>query len=124
MARPNKGLHHVDGLQGERPQKQRLRCILETLFGQQSVADACEQLGIGPTYFGMLRTRVLQGGLDALAAKPVGRPPLVPPALRQELEQQQARLAELERENLLLRTQLELMAVARGDAKPKSRGRG
>ncbi len=69
MARPNKGLDHVDGLQGEAQQKQRLRCILSALFGLMSVGEACLELGIGPTYFRLLRIRVLQACLDALAPR-------------------------------------------------------
>lgn len=111
----------MDGLQGEAQPKQRLRCILSALFGLKSVAKACRELGIGPTYFRLLRIQVLQACLDALAPRPTGRPPLVPRAVRQELQEQRARIVELEREVQILRTQLELAAVTA--SRPKSRGR-
>ncbi|MFN8827788.1 MAG: helix-turn-helix domain-containing protein, partial [Planctomycetota bacterium] len=39
-----------------------------------SVADACKELGVGPTQFANLREQMLQGALDALEPRPVGRP--------------------------------------------------
>ena len=75
MGRPPKGLDHIDSLPGEPLSKHRLRVILETLTGQRSVAEACEELSLSEARFHTLRKDVLAGALDALDPKPLGRPP-------------------------------------------------
>jgi hypothetical protein len=125
MARPNKGLDHVNGLWGDPQPKQRLQSILSTLGGQQSVDDACSDLGIGPTHFAALRRRVLQAGLDALLPRPVGRPAHVPSRSEREVAALRQRIAELEYENTILHARLELTALPRMPEtwRPKSAGR-
>ena len=123
MARPNKGLDHIDGLQGDRTEKHRLRCILSTLLGLRSVAEVCIELAIGRTYFAMLRVRVLQACLDALAARPTGRPRRVPVEVQQEIAAMRQRIAELEQENRLLNARLELATLPlprRSKSRPRS----
>ena len=64
MARPNKGLGHVDGLKGDPENKWRLKVVLSTITEDLFVDEACEELAIGPTQFANLRRQVLQGFLD------------------------------------------------------------
>jgi hypothetical protein len=125
MVRPNKGLDHVDGLEGDRQSKRRLRGILSTNSGLQPVDDVCGELGICPTYFADLRTRVLRASLDELAPRPVGRPPRRTTLSVQEVEAMRQRIADLEHEVALLHTRLELAAVAamRETRQSKSPGR-
>lgn len=109
MARPNKGLGHVDQLPGDPQGKRRLRVILSTLSGQLSVAEACDELGIGPTYFAVLRTRVLRGALVALAPLPVGRPPRAAATVTEaEAEALRRQIVDLTRENTILRARMEV----------------
>lgn len=124
MARPNKGLGHVDALAGDPDHKWTLRLILSTILGELSVDEACNELSIGPTYLGMLRTRVLQGALAALAPRPVGRPPSADEPSEREIEAVQ-RAAELEQEIKVLRAQLELAELKqqRGARRSKSPAR-
>jgi hypothetical protein len=72
--RHTKGVGHVDRLEGDEPAKQRLKAILATFTGQWSVAEASRQLGLSPSRFARLRAVALQGALDSLAPRPVGRP--------------------------------------------------
>ena len=96
MARPNKGAAHVDDLKGSQRSKRRVKVILATLSGEMSVGDACKDLGVGPTQFANLREQMLQGALDALEPRPIGRPPVTAtptPADVEELEDQLIELA-------------------------------
>jgi hypothetical protein len=107
MGRPNKGLGHVDGLDGTDAEKERLRAILATISGELSVQDACAQLGIGPARFGELRQLALQGACDSLAPGRPGRPP------RRDAERDR-QLSQLEEEKSQLRRELR-MAWAKSD---------
>lgn len=49
MARPNKGLGHVDGLKGDPEDKLRLKILLATVTGEMLVDEACDELELGPT---------------------------------------------------------------------------
>lgn len=79
MARPQTGIGHVDALVGREQDKRRLKIVLSVLNGVCSIEEACEQLGIGPARFHMLRKQALEGALAALAPKPAGRPRKDPP---------------------------------------------
>ena len=111
MARPNKGLGHVDSQPGDPQSKRRLCGILSTTGGQQSVDEVCKELGIRPTYFAELRGRALRGALAALAPRPVGRPPRRPATSESEVMVLRQRIAELERENQILHARLDLAQV-------------
>jgi len=65
----------VERLDGSERAKTRLRVILETLSGQRTIPDACEELGIQETMFHRVRSEVLQTALDRLEPRPLGRPP-------------------------------------------------
>jgi hypothetical protein len=79
--------------------KERLKILLQTIAGELSVVDACHKLGISQARFFELRTTMLQGALDSLQPKPLGRP-----ALKTDPESQ--RIHELEQQNLDLRVHL------------------
>ena len=79
----------VQHLEGSTHAKERFQVMLETLVGRLTIAQACEQLGIGEAMFHRLRIEALQAGLHRLEPRPIGRPP-------QETSSQAARVAELE----------------------------
>lgn len=112
MARPNKGVNHVDEIQGSKESKRRAKLILKTITGEMSVREACEELGVGPTQFANLRTQALEGLVDRLEPKPAGRQTRAQVASPREVELAQ-RLADLERENRLLRAQAEVAGLRR-----------
>lgn len=72
--RPPRGSAHVMSLEGSDDEKERLRVLLEATFGEISLRQACEQLGLSEARLHQLRHRALQGALEALEPKPSGRP--------------------------------------------------
>jgi hypothetical protein len=64
----------VDGLEGPDEAKRRLRVILETVAGTQSITDACAELGISEAAFHNLRKQALASAVEGLSPRPVGRP--------------------------------------------------
>jgi transposase-like protein len=64
----------VEALDGSESAKGRLRVILETLTGEKTVFDACQELGIGESMFHKLRNEFLQDAVGLLEPKPLGRP--------------------------------------------------
>lgn len=132
MGRPNKGVGHVDGLEGEDLQKERLRTILQTITGERTVQDACETLGIGRARFAELRSIALQSACDSLAPGKPGRPRTRDPERDAELaalRSERDRLR-LEVENVWIRAELALAmpevmsASQKGGSAPKRRGSG
>jgi transposase-like protein len=98
----------VDGLQGDAETKRRLRAILSTISGEQSVEDACRAVGIRPAFFGELRTRALAGALAALEPKAPGRPRREIPQSPDDVAELLRELQELRREVQILRAQLDV----------------
>jgi hypothetical protein len=100
------GTNLVERLEGSERAKTRLKAILETLCGQRSIPEVCEELGIQESMFHRVRSEVLQTALDRLEPRPLGRPPL------QQLPQD-LRVVELEAENLRLHLELKAAEVRR-----------
>ncbi len=93
------GANLVEHLQGSERAKSRLKAIVETLAGERTIPEVCEELGIHDSMFHRLRSEVLQTALDRLEPRPLGRPS------QQPLPQDQ-QVAELEAQ--ILRLQMEL----------------
>ena len=74
MARPPEGPRLVRRLDGEAQAKERLEVILETVSGQLTVKEACEQLSISEARFHQLRQEALSSALKGLEPKARGRP--------------------------------------------------
>ena len=100
--RPPKGVDHANDVEGSQLSKKRLKAILQTLSGEKTVAEVCEELGITETHFHRLRQKALEGAAAALEPQRGGRPakPRDPSA---------ARVEELEEE--LINTKLDLRAA-------------
>ncbi len=100
------GTNLVERLEGSERAKARLKAILETLSGERSIPEVCEELGIHDSMFHRVRSEVLQTALDRLEPRPLGRPPL--PGSPHDL-----RVADLEAENLRLQLELKAAEVRR-----------
>lgn len=100
--RPVLGGRLVEGLDAPRVAQRRVRVILATLSGTQTIAEACTALGIGRSRFHALRQQVLRGALEAVAGRPRGRPATTLKTTP-EIAALRARIRELE---LTLRTAL------------------
>jgi transposase len=111
-------------LQGDPESKYRLKVVLATLTGEMLVDEAYEELGVGPTQFANLRKQMLQGALDGLQPRPVGRPRRVSPRTDEEVQAMEDHIAELEHELTLLRSRLELaiLPLLKPQRRSKSRG--
>lgn len=105
------GPAQVDKLPGEPEAKRRLRVILETVAGQKSVAQACEELGIGEARFHELRAKALQAAVAGLAEGMPGRPKKEEPAESVEVKALREERDRLKLELRLSQTREEL-AVA------------
>jgi hypothetical protein len=71
--------------------KRRLQVLLQTISGEISVPDACNQLNISQARFFELRATMLEAALHSLEPKPAGRPvhPIDPASQHiEQLEQQ------------------------------------
>ena len=94
----------VEGLEGSKREKARLRAMLETLSGNATLEAACEELDLSRSQFCELRTRALQAALDGLIPGVPGRKPKVREVEARELER-------LERDVAYLREELEIARV-------------
>lgn len=101
VGRPPKGPDHVNSLEGAEAEKRRLRIVLETLSGERTIEQACEELGVSSSRFHELRRQALQAALDGVTPHPPGRPK------HEESSNPSSRLAELEQEVRELRLELQ-----------------
>lgn len=99
--RPPKGPELVERLEGSGEAKRKLKLILETLSGQKTIAEVCEELGIGEAMFHVLRTRTLQEAIEGLEPRPLGRPP-------KAKEEAGGRIEDLKREHERLTRELQV----------------
>ena len=96
--RPPDGTKHVDRLDGADDGKRRLKIILETISGDTTIEQACEQLHVSASRFHELRREALQAALDGLTPGASGRPkhgdPAVDPDHVRAVEAENAHLKE------------------------------
>jgi hypothetical protein len=104
----------VDQTRASREARERTKVILLTLTQEASVQAGYEQLGMGRTRFQDLRRRMLEGAVQALEERPVGRPRCPREREVSELQELRGRLVELEHE--LRRTRVELEIARSGAA--------
>jgi transposase-like protein len=73
MTRPTTGVDLLNKYDGDPQAIERMKAILTTLSGQESVLAACARLGIHESLFRRFRDVCLQAGISALAPKKPGR---------------------------------------------------
>ena len=105
------GPEYIDKLVGDEDTKDRFKAILDTLYGQARLLEVCDQLGIGETRFHQLRELALQGALNALTPRPVGRPSRASASQDEEIHALKQRVAELERALLEAQVREEIALV-------------
>ncbi len=93
--RPPAGPKIVEKYEGSRTAKQRLRATLETIAGHTTVGAACDELGICPARFYVIRDRILLGALQGAEPRAGGRP-------RKRVSAEETRIKELEQETVRL----------------------
>jgi hypothetical protein len=100
------GAQLVEHLDGSTRAKTRLKAILETVSGQCTIPDACEELGIQESMFHKMRGEVLQTALGRLEPRPPGRRP-------QQPSPEEQRITALQTENQRLELELKASEVRR-----------
>lgn len=96
MSRPGLGVGHVETLEGTELARRRLRRVLETLSGESSVEEACQDLGISAARFAEIRKEALGAALGALEPRAAGRPAAAAP--EPELGRAEEEIRRLQRE--------------------------
>ena len=64
----------VEGLSGSDYAKKRLEVILQTISGEITIEEACDELQIGRTRFYDIRQTLLVDMVERLEPRPAGRP--------------------------------------------------
>ena len=108
--RPAAGPRLVEHLDGQPLSKKRLQVILETLQGSRTVAEACQELGVGESQFHRLRERALEAALAELDPKPRGRR-AAQPAVSSREEELAAEVLDLKMEVRALQLREEIALV-------------
>jgi hypothetical protein len=119
------GVEYVDKLEGAEADKERLKAVLKTLSGEMRLLEACDRLGIRETRFHQLRDRALQGALDALTPRPLGRPRRHSVADAERIHELEQALAEkeLEMQQALVREEVALILAPRTEPETVKKGR-
>lgn len=94
--RPPKGPELADNVDASEQARLRLKVILQTIAGELTIPQACEQLSLGEARFHELRTEWLQAAAAALEPKPPGRPAQITPQDRDEMKRLRERAENLE----------------------------
>jgi hypothetical protein len=105
------GPEYIDKLLGDAESKERLKAVLDTLYGQARLLEVCDQLDIRETRFHQLRWLALQGALSALMPRPAGRPSRASASQSEEIHALKQRVAELERALLEAQVREEIALV-------------
>ena len=90
------GPEYLDKLVGSEETKERLKAILDTLYGQVRLLQACAQLDLGETRFHQLREAALQAALTAIEPRPAGRPSRAVTVEADQIRALEQRVRELE----------------------------
>src|SRR5262245_49032404 len=90
------GPEYLNKLDGSVETKERLKAILDMMYGEVRLLEACAQLGISETRIHQLREQAMRGALTAIAPRPAGRPSRVLASEAEQIRALQARVRELE----------------------------
>ncbi len=89
------GPEAAEDLEGSAEAKRRVRLVLETVAGRQTVPEACRAMGIGEARFFALRRDVLQAAVERAEPKAAGRPRAAIPAGADRAAELEAEIREL-----------------------------
>jgi transposase-like protein len=90
------GVKLVEKLDGSDSAKEKLSVLLQTLTGEKSVKEACEELGIGEAMFHRLRSSFLQDSVDLLEPKTRGRKKKAPDPSQEKIKALEREIEDLE----------------------------
>jgi hypothetical protein len=93
--RPPAGPEIVNNAEGSEQARKRMQVFLQTISGELTVAQACEQLGLSEARFRELREQIVQAAVSSLEPKAPGRPPQQKSPEQQRIEELEAQVQEL-----------------------------
>lgn len=109
LGRRPQGSALVSLLAGSTHAKRRMMWFLQTLAGERSAGEACEELGIGESRFFAQRAAWLQEALGLLEPRSPGRPAKPePPRAPSEVQSLRERVRQLEARAAVVEVQAEL----------------
>jgi hypothetical protein len=124
LGRKPQGVKLLEGLAGSEHARRRMTLFLETLAGERMVAEACHELGIGPSRFFAQRAEWLQEALGLLEPRSPGRPPQAAPSgSLVEIEALRRRVGELEARALAAEVRAEHGRTLAGVIRPRRPGK-
>lgn len=94
--RPPKGPELADKVHASDQARLRLKVILQTISGELTIPQACQQLNLSEARFHELRSEWLQSAAQALEPKPLGRPTQTTPQEQAEIKRLRERAENLE----------------------------
>jgi len=95
-------------LDGTEQAKERLEIILETIAGERTIENACEELEISDARFFQMRTQVLEAALARLEPRPAGRPSHSDSPEQQKIAELEQQVQDKEHERKVTQVQLEI----------------
>ena len=95
MARTTQGADIADNQDGSDLAKAKLKAILQTLSGEKSIPEVCQELGIGDAMFHKLRSRFLEEAVSLLEPRRPGPKPHEESPEEQELRILREKVKEL-----------------------------
>lgn len=115
----------IEDLDGSPRAKQRLAMILKAMRSEITIAQACDQLGIGESRFHGLRNWWLQESLRLLEPQRMGRPPksLAPPD-PQHVAQLQRQVIELRQQQVVAEVRRQLAEAIPQSLPPEAAKKG
>lgn len=102
--RPIKGTDKIESLQGSADAKHRLKIIMQSVSGELTIEEACNELGMEKSAFYRMREKALSGALSSLEPKEVGRP-------RTQQSEDQEYIEDLEAAMQVMRIELEASRI-------------
>lgn len=122
MGRPNKGVSHVENCDGSAQSKRRAKVVLQTITGEISVIEGMQKLRVQRPYFASMRSRALQGLVEALEPGRPGPKPKHDAETDQRVAELSSKVAQLERELQLERARAELAPLLPPGRKDDQKG--
>ncbi|MHC4874501.1 MAG: transposase [Planctomycetota bacterium] len=96
MGRKTSGSKIVENLKGSELALKKLQVMLQTLNGEKSIKEACEELGISEAMFYKMRGQFLQNSVEHLEPKPAGRKKKEPDPSKETIRELKKEIQELE----------------------------
>jgi hypothetical protein len=119
------GPEYLDKLDGVAEDKERVKAIIGTMYGQLRWLEACDQLDVSESRLHQLREDALQGALDGVRRGVAGRPSRKSQSDAERIRELEQRVQELELavQEAQVREEVALILSQRGEVEAGKKGR-